>query len=300
MLLDAKKRRYLITLAEGGEFHSHAGFVTHADVAGQPEGVVVRSTQRRRVHGAAADARGLRDRDAAWRAGDLPEGPRADLHAGRHRPRHAGVRDRHRVGRAVDDDAAVGGRRSSATRSARTSPTGPRPTSASSSVKRCSTDTTSTSPTATRESTPHTARSTASCSTYPSRGRSFPTSSRSCAPAACSWRTRRRSCRRPSTREQLKGRWIDARTIEVLHRGWHIDGQAVRPDHRMVAHTAFLTVARFLGRATGRCVPTPRSNASVDRRLGLSAPTRNDPGCWPRAVRELIGRSDGGDEVRAR
>jgi tRNA (adenine57-N1/adenine58-N1)-methyltransferase len=49
------------------------------------------------------------------------------------------------------------------------------------------------------------------------------------------------------TREELKGRWIDARTIEVLHRGWHIDGQAVRPDHRMVAHTAFLTVARFLG-----------------------------------------------------
>jgi tRNA (adenine57-N1/adenine58-N1)-methyltransferase len=49
------------------------------------------------------------------------------------------------------------------------------------------------------------------------------------------------------TREELKGRWIDARTIEVLHRGWHIDGQAVRPDHRMVAHTAFLTAARFLG-----------------------------------------------------
>ena len=49
-------------------------------------------------------------------------------------------------------------------------------------------------------------------------------------------------------REALKGKWIDARTIEVLHRGWHIDGQAVRPDHRMVAHTAFLSVARFLGR----------------------------------------------------
>ena len=49
-------------------------------------------------------------------------------------------------------------------------------------------------------------------------------------------------------REALKGRWIDARTIEVLHRGWHIEGQAVRPDHRMVAHTAFLSVARFLGR----------------------------------------------------
>jgi tRNA (adenine57-N1/adenine58-N1)-methyltransferase len=49
-------------------------------------------------------------------------------------------------------------------------------------------------------------------------------------------------------REALRGRWIDGRTIEVLHRGWHIDGQAVRPDHRMVAHTGFLSVARFLGR----------------------------------------------------
>ncbi len=35
-------------------------------------------------------------------------------------------------------------------------------------------------------------------------------------------------------------------TIEVLHRGWHIDGLAVRPDHRMVAHTGFLTSARLL------------------------------------------------------
>jgi tRNA (adenine57-N1/adenine58-N1)-methyltransferase len=49
-------------------------------------------------------------------------------------------------------------------------------------------------------------------------------------------------------RESLKGKWIDGRTIEVLHRGWHIEGQAVRPDHRMVAHTGFLSVARFLGR----------------------------------------------------
>jgi tRNA (adenine57-N1/adenine58-N1)-methyltransferase len=49
-------------------------------------------------------------------------------------------------------------------------------------------------------------------------------------------------------RDVLRGRWIDARTIEVLHRGWHIEGQAVRPDHRMVAHTGFLSVARFLGR----------------------------------------------------
>ncbi len=37
-----------------------------------------------------------------------------------------------------------------------------------------------------------------------------------------------------------------AETIEVLHRGWHIEGMSVRPDHRMVAHTGFLTHARLL------------------------------------------------------
>ena len=37
-----------------------------------------------------------------------------------------------------------------------------------------------------------------------------------------------------------------AETMEVLHRGWHVQGTAVRPDHRMVAHTGFLTHARLL------------------------------------------------------
>ena len=35
-------------------------------------------------------------------------------------------------------------------------------------------------------------------------------------------------------------------TIEVLNRGWYVEGAAVRPDHRMVAHTGFLTTARRL------------------------------------------------------
>lgn len=36
-------------------------------------------------------------------------------------------------------------------------------------------------------------------------------------------------------------------TQEVLVRTWHVEGLAVRPDHRMVAHTGFLTAARLLG-----------------------------------------------------
>ena len=35
-------------------------------------------------------------------------------------------------------------------------------------------------------------------------------------------------------------------SLEVLQRGWHVEGQSIRPDHRMVAHTGFLTVARRL------------------------------------------------------
>jgi tRNA (adenine57-N1/adenine58-N1)-methyltransferase len=49
-------------------------------------------------------------------------------------------------------------------------------------------------------------------------------------------------------REALAGgAWTELRTLEVLHRTWHVEGMAVRPDHRMVAHTGFVTTARFLG-----------------------------------------------------
>jgi tRNA (adenine57-N1/adenine58-N1)-methyltransferase len=42
-----------------------------------------------------------------------------------------------------------------------------------------------------------------------------------------------------------------AETVEILLRTWHVEGQAVRPDHRMVAHTGFLTSARLLGPVPG-------------------------------------------------
>jgi tRNA (adenine57-N1/adenine58-N1)-methyltransferase len=39
-----------------------------------------------------------------------------------------------------------------------------------------------------------------------------------------------------------------AETVEVLERPWHFEGQSVRPEHRMVAHTGFLTAARLAAR----------------------------------------------------
>jgi tRNA (adenine57-N1/adenine58-N1)-methyltransferase catalytic subunit len=48
-------------------------------------------------------------------------------------------------------------------------------------------------------------------------------------------------------REELAGtEFAMAETLEVLLRTWHVEGAAVRPDHRMVAHTGFLTHARLL------------------------------------------------------
>ena len=46
-------------------------------------------------------------------------------------------------------------------------------------------------------------------------------------------------------REALEGGpFVLGETFEVLQRSWHVEGQSVRPDHRMVAHTGFLTAAR--------------------------------------------------------
>lgn len=39
-----------------------------------------------------------------------------------------------------------------------------------------------------------------------------------------------------------------AETFEVLERRWHIEPNSMRPDHRMVAHTGFLTIVRRLAR----------------------------------------------------
>jgi tRNA (adenine57-N1/adenine58-N1)-methyltransferase len=42
------------------------------------------------------------------------------------------------------------------------------------------------------------------------------------------------------------GRYSEIETTEVLLRGWHIQGLAVRPEHEMVGHTGFVSVARLV------------------------------------------------------
>lgn len=56
------------------------------------------------------------------------------------------------------------------------------------------------------------------------------------------------------------GRFTHPESSETIVRGWHVEGLAVRPDHRMVAHTAFLLTARLL--APGSVLPAPARRAS--------------------------------------
>ena len=49
--------------------------------------------------------------------------------------------------------------------------------------------------------------------------------------------------------------WTEPRAWETLQRGWDVVGLAVRPQHRMRGHTAFLISARRL--APGTVTPTP-------------------------------------------
>jgi len=52
-----------------------------------------------------------------------------------------------------------------------------------------------------------------------------------------------------------RGDYEFAETFEILRRTWHIEGRSVRPDHRMVAHTGFLTTARRVPGRTRRRRP---------------------------------------------
>jgi tRNA (adenine57-N1/adenine58-N1)-methyltransferase len=56
------------------------------------------------------------------------------------------------------------------------------------------------------------------------------------------------------------GGFTEPRAWESLVRDWHAEGLAVRPDHRMIAHTAFLVSSRRL--APGVQAPPRRRKPS--------------------------------------
>ena len=65
-----------------------------------------------------------------------------------------------------------------------------------------------------------------------------------------------------ATVEALRGQggFTEPRSWESMVRGWHVEGLAVRPEHRMIGHTGFLCTARRL--APGVAPPVRRRRPS--------------------------------------
>jgi tRNA (adenine57-N1/adenine58-N1)-methyltransferase len=62
------------------------------------------------------------------------------------------------------------------------------------------------------------------------------------------------------------GGFAEPQPWESLIRGWHVDGLAVRPEHRMIGHTGFLVTSRRL--APGVTAPPKRRRPAKGARSG--------------------------------
>jgi len=68
-------------------------------------------------------------------------------------------------------------------------------------------------------------------------------------------------------------------TFETLLRTWNIDGRSVRPDHRMVAHSGFITVARKIAPGWGRARPH-RQEGAEDAALPSELTEDDEANSW--------------------
>ncbi|MCH9667163.1 MAG: tRNA (adenine-N1)-methyltransferase [Actinomycetia bacterium] len=62
--------------------------------------------------------------------------------------------------------------------------------------------------------------------------------------------------------------WTEPRAWESMQRGWHVVGLAVRPEHSMRGHTAFLISARKLAPGTVAPVPLRKKNRGREEQAG--------------------------------
>jgi tRNA (adenine57-N1/adenine58-N1)-methyltransferase catalytic subunit len=248
LLVDAKRRRHLITLAAGGEFHTHAGVLAHDDIIGQPDGATVRTTKNARLTA-------VRPTLAEYVL-EMPRGAQviypkdlgpilvlADVHPGC-RVLESGVGSGAltlALLRAVGSGGRVTGYeiRDDFARRARSNVEGLLGADVPLDIE-------------VRD-------------VY--EGIGLDDLDRVLLDLPEPWRVVKHAeaALHPGgillaylptigqvarLREELAGSAFGmVETLEVLHRTWHVDGQSVRPDHRMVAHTGFLTHARLLAPA---------------------------------------------------
>ena len=233
LLFDAKGRKYLVTLAEGGEFHTHAGVVPHALLIGAAEGVTVRSTAGARytaitprddipasqhimgtLRFGASAATSVCDKNGRfWDVGHLFVRAGADVVGYETRADFA-VRARRNVLTFLGDDAAARFRVEERDVYAGIDET---------ELDRVVLD-------------------------LPEPWRVVKHAEAALRPGGILVAYLPTVGQVAQLRDALDdSRFGMAETMEVLQRTWHVEGQSVRPDHRMVGHTGFLTHARLLG-----------------------------------------------------
>jgi tRNA (adenine57-N1/adenine58-N1)-methyltransferase len=71
------------------------------------------------------------------------------------------------------------------------------------------------------------------------------------------------------------GSYTEPAAWETLLRGWHVEGLAVRPQHRMVGHTGFLCTTRRLADGV---TPPPRKRRPSQGKYGESLAETTEPG----------------------
>lgn len=248
LLVDAKRRRHLITLAEGGEFHTHAGVLPHDAIIGEPEGVTVRTTLGSRL---VAVRPTLSDYVLEMPRGAQVIYPKdlgpilmlADVFPGA-RVLESGIGSGaltlallravgttgHITGYEIRDDFA---RRAQANVEGFLGPDQPLTVEVRDvysgieldDLDRVMLD-------------------------LPEPWRVVKHAEAALHPGGILFAYLPTIGQVARLREELAGSAFGmVESLEVLQRTWHVDGQSVRPDHRMVAHTGFLTHARLLSGA---------------------------------------------------
>jgi tRNA (adenine57-N1/adenine58-N1)-methyltransferase catalytic subunit len=244
LLIDAKKRRYLFTLKVDGEFHTHSGFLSHSDVIGTQEGVVLRSTKGAEfillrptledfVIQMPRGAQVIYPKDLA------PICMMADIYPGAKvfesglgsgalsmtMLRYGAIIDGYEIREDFANRAQTNVREFLGAESLNRYRVAIKDAYAG--IEEVGFDRMVLDLPEPWQVVPHAEKSLR-------QGAILVAYSPSITQAV-------------KTRETLGEGWLDHRTLEVLHRTWHIEGTSVRPDHRMVAHTGFLTSARFVG-----------------------------------------------------
>ena len=245
LLVDTKQRRHLVTLAEGGEFHSHTGVLAHDDLIGRPEGITVRTARGARLIA-------VRPRLADYVV-KMPRGAQviypkdlgpilmlADVFPGA-QVLESGVGSgalTMTLLRAVGAEGHVTGyelRADFAERAQRNiegllGPDLPLSVEVRDVYEGIEAD-----------------NLDRVLLDLPEPWRVVKHAEAALAPGGILFAYLPTIGQVSRLREELEGSSFGmAESLEVLQRPWHIDGQSVRPDHRMVAHTGFLTAARLL------------------------------------------------------